>query len=481
MSEVKVNKISPRTACGTVTLGDSGDTITIPAGVTMTNNGTAAGFGATGAASWDTTVKTTGFTAVSGVGYFVNTTAGAITVTLPASPSAGAVVAVSDYAGTSDTNAITIGRNGSNINGAAADLVIEQENSAVTLVYVDGTQGWKATDTSSLSDVELQPTYITATGGTITCSGDFRIHTFTGPGTFCVSTLGNPVGGPSAVDYLVVAGGGGAAIRSAGGGGAGGFRESSGAASGCYTASPLGACVSALPVTVTGYPITVGSGGTGVLVPAGTPANSTPGANSIFSTITSQGGGGSVGHGTPAPTTPTDLSSGAGGSGSGGSAGSGNPGTLLARAGNTPPASPSQGNPGGAAIQDSPWFMGGGGGGATAAGGAGSPTPSISTASAKGGDGATTSISASPTTYGGGGGGGTYTNAPTTVYGPTGGGGSGGGGAGGQFGGPPYPGTGAAGTANTGGGGGGAAYTGSDYNGGNGGSGIVIIRYKFQN
>ena len=41
MSEVKVNKISPRTNCGTVQLGDSGDTITIPAGATITNNGTA--------------------------------------------------------------------------------------------------------------------------------------------------------------------------------------------------------------------------------------------------------------------------------------------------------------------------------------------------------------------------------------------------------------------------------------------------------
>jgi len=40
MSEIKVNKISPRTACGTTTLGDSGDTFTIPAGVTITNNGT---------------------------------------------------------------------------------------------------------------------------------------------------------------------------------------------------------------------------------------------------------------------------------------------------------------------------------------------------------------------------------------------------------------------------------------------------------
>ena len=57
MSEVKVNKISPRTACGTTTLGDSGDTFNIPAGVTISNNGTATGFGGTGVVSWDTTPK----------------------------------------------------------------------------------------------------------------------------------------------------------------------------------------------------------------------------------------------------------------------------------------------------------------------------------------------------------------------------------------------------------------------------------------
>ena len=90
-------------------LGDSGDTITIPAGATITNNGTAAGFGATGAASWDTTVKTTGFTAVSGVGYFVNTTAGAYQLITSRSP-AGDVVAVTDYAETFDTNAVTLGQ-----------------------------------------------------------------------------------------------------------------------------------------------------------------------------------------------------------------------------------------------------------------------------------------------------------------------------------------------------------------------------------
>ena len=72
MSEVKVNKISPRTNCGTVQLGDSGDTITIPAGATITNNGTQTGFGRTGAVDWQTTPKTATFTAVSGEGYFIN-------------------------------------------------------------------------------------------------------------------------------------------------------------------------------------------------------------------------------------------------------------------------------------------------------------------------------------------------------------------------------------------------------------------------
>ncbi len=106
MSEIKVNKISPRAACGTVQLGDSGDTFTIPAGASITNSGTASGFGATGSASWNTTVKTSTFTAVAGEGYFVNTTGGAVTVNLPAG-TAGAVVAIKDYAGTFDTNAVT--------------------------------------------------------------------------------------------------------------------------------------------------------------------------------------------------------------------------------------------------------------------------------------------------------------------------------------------------------------------------------------
>ena len=79
MSEIKVNKISPRTACGTTTLGDSGDTFTIPAGVTITNNGTQTGFGRTGTVNWETTKKTADFTAANGEGYFVNSSGSTIT------------------------------------------------------------------------------------------------------------------------------------------------------------------------------------------------------------------------------------------------------------------------------------------------------------------------------------------------------------------------------------------------------------------
>jgi hypothetical protein len=444
MSEIKVNKLSPRTNCGTVQLGDSGDTITIPAGVTITNSGTAAGFGATGAVSWDTTAKTTGFTAVDGVGYFVNTTAGAITVTLPLSPAAGAVIGVSDYAGTADTNNITIGRNGSNINGAAADLTVANENSAVTLVYVDGTQGWKATDTSSLTDLELQPTYVTATGGTITCCGDYKIHTFTSPGTFCVSVTGNPIGGPSAVDYLVVAGGGGGGgSQSSGnagggsGGGAGGYRTS--------FPSPAGT----ISVTTTAYPITVGAGGT-----AGTGCSTEIGNNggngnqSIFSTIISAGGGGGRGG-------PCNSQNGQPG-GSGGGASGGNPGCRTGGSGNTPPVSPSQGNNGGntGPLSSPEGYYSAGGGGAGGVGGNAQQAAPLSPAPRAGGSGASNSISSSSITYAAGGLGGSYLGRACGVSGTT----------------------------NTGNAGTGASGPGSpDSVGGAGGSGIVVIRYKFQN
>ena len=81
MSEIKVNKISPRTACGTTTLGDSGDSFVIPSGVTITNNGTQTGFGRTGTVDWQTSsIKTATFTATSGEGYFCNTAGGGFEV-----------------------------------------------------------------------------------------------------------------------------------------------------------------------------------------------------------------------------------------------------------------------------------------------------------------------------------------------------------------------------------------------------------------
>ena len=89
MSKIEVNAIEPQ--CGTtLTLGESGDTVTLGAGASQS------GFGRTGTVDWDTTAKTSAFTAVSGNGYFVNTTSGAITVTLPASPSAGDIVSIKD-------------------------------------------------------------------------------------------------------------------------------------------------------------------------------------------------------------------------------------------------------------------------------------------------------------------------------------------------------------------------------------------------
>ena len=486
MSEVKVNKISPRAACGTVTLGDSGDTFTIPSGATINNQGTATNFGATGSASWTTTVKTSGFTAVAGEGYFVDTTSGAISVNLPAG-TAGAVVAIKDYANTFDTNAVTLVQNGSDkIGGSTVNATLGDEGIAVTLVFVDSTQGWLVTDSGLQSEAPTAQ-YIAATGGTVsTVCTNFKVHTFTGPGTFCVSNAGN-ASGSNTVDYLVIAGGGGAAMRAGGGGGAGGYRFSNGTASGSYCAgpSPLGA--SALPVSATSFPITVGGGGAGVPAPAGTSQNATNGVNSVFSTVTSQGGGGAVGHSASVPSCVASTSYGAGGSGAGGAAGN-QANSLLARNGNTPPTTPSQGNPGGVAYNTPPAgiYTSGGGGGAGAAGVAGKCAAPLEGGISAGGAGLASTITGSPVTRGGGGGGGTYTNTGSTYAVSSGGGGAGGGGSAGQYSNPPLnPGAGNNGTDNTGGGGGGSiegppGAPVTDWNGGSGGSGIVIIRYKFQ-
>ena len=474
MSKIEVNKVGPQ--CGTtVTVGcGAGQTVNVDAAtvtlgrcggsVALASGATQSGFGRSGSVNWQTTPKTTTFTAVNGEGYFINS-GSAITMNLPAG-SAGAIVAVSDYARNFQTYNLTISPNGSEkIGGLAVNAALDINGQAATFVYVDSTKGWVNVQNAESTIVGAQ--FVAATGGntTATVCTNFKVHTFTGPGTFCVSAGSGPL---AIVDYMVVAGGGsggrgGSGGDGGGGGGAGGFRESKSApVSGCWTATPL-ATPASVPLSTGAYPITVGAGGSSA------PSYGNPGSNSIAAlptSITSAGGGGggsvSSGPGFNPPSYP-----GAGGSGGGGRGGGGIP--ALGAAGNTPPVSPPQGNSGGVGGSNtgpnpqSPDNGAGGGGGAGAVGG---NTTAPSTGGA-GGTGVTNTINGSPVIRS-----------------------AGGGGSGQHQGGPVVPGSGAgnggwdstpgsAGAANQGGGGGGNICT-PGAAASAGGSGIVIIRYKFQ-
>ena len=453
-STIKVNTI--QNACGadiikessnTITIGASGDTVALASGASQS------GFGRTGTVDWQTTVKTSGFTASNGEGYFVDTSSGAVSVNLPAG-TAGAIVAFKDYLNSFDTHSLTLVQNGSDkIGGSTNNAVISEEGIAITLVFIDSTRGWLITNSGLQSEASL-PSFIAATGGTVsTVCTNFKVHTFTGPGTFCVSNAGNAAGSNS-VEYIVVAGGGAGGVNRRGGGGAGGFRFASPTlAPATYPAKPLAGPAN-IPVTATSFPITVGGGATGSCSP--TPND---GSVSTFSTITSTGGGGAY----------TKTPSSAGNGGPGGSGGGGYEPSGSGGSGNTPPVSPAQGTDGGTGGSGGS-NSGGGGGGALVAG----TNQDSSNPAAPGGNGAGV-----PSAFGtsgqncgsfyyfsGGGGGGTSCAGSAST------GGLGGGGAGNASGG-----TGTAGTTNTGGGGGGAGQGGG---GSNGGSGIVIIRYKFQ-
>ena len=469
MSEIKVNKVTPRVACGTTQLGDSGDTITIPSGATIQNLGTATGFGGTGVVSWETgSIKTTGFTAVTGTGYFCDTTGGGFTVTLPLSPSAGDVIGVADYAKTWDTDNCTLGRNGSNIGGGADDSIIATAGLAVTLVYVDATKGWLVTDSGNQSDAP-GPLFVAATGGCITTCGNFKMHTFLTPATFTVTCAGNAAG-TNKVDYLAVAGGGGGANQHGGGGGGGGFRSS--------FPSP-GCNVGTHPVTAIGYPIQAGGGGARSPTAPSSGVTATPGVDSSFDTFTSAGGGG--GGANP------NVAGATGGSGGGGGD------TAVGGAGNTPaqssPASPVQGYAGGNGTSHATGG-GGGGGGAAAVGANGSPPAGTA---GDGGAGSQNNIDTNNYYWAGGGGGGAHSSGKTAGAGGIGGGGGGGaagnptGGAGGgsainsgDAGGGSAVTCGIGGSGGDNSGGGGGASGGSAGDAGNGGSGVVIIRYKYQ-
>lgn len=406
--------------CGsTITLGSCGASVALAAGATQT------GFGRTGTVDWCTTTKTAPFTAVNGKGYFVNTTSGAVTVTLPATPTTGDIISVADVNGTFSTNNLTLCRNGSKFNGKCSNGILSTSRQSDTIIYSGASQGW-----ITISD-----------------------------------TLATSIGQPYNVQYLVVAGGGGGGATCGGngggsGGGAGGYRT-------------VGS--KSFEVTYeTSFPITVGAGGTGGTTPptfSPTNAQGTNGNPSVFSTITSTAGG----YGSYAKCTEGGNGS-PGGSGGGASGG----GCSTGGTGNTPPVSPPQGNDGG---DGGGGARGSGGGGAAAAGEDGN----VPTNTGVGGAGSNTTILGSipqapsygeagpnPGRYfGGGGGGGIYDTSPQMPVSNN--GGLGGGGDGGT------PGAGTAGTANTGGGGGGAGRSGSApvgaRSGANGGSGIVIIRH----
>ncbi len=282
-----------------------------------------------------------------------------------------------------------------------------------------------------ISNTQNKTAIALPSGGSITTSGNFRIHTFTSSGTFnnTVSNL--------SVQYLVIAGGGGGGADYGGGGGAGGYRTSVTS----QTSGRNSSTESALTLSTGNKTVTVGGGGAGGIY--SNTINGTSGQNSVFDSITSTGGGGGSGEGT--------NNGGNGGSGGGanynGSGGSGTSG---------------QGFDGGNGIS-APHYTQGGGGGAGSAG-----ANATSSSNGNGGNGLANNITGSSVTRAGGGGGG-YTSDQGHAAGSGGSGGGGNGGAGNSS-------NGQAGTTNTGSGGGGAGGSGTT-TGGQGGSGIVIVRY----
>ena len=256
-STIKVNTITTESG-STLTVGGCGKTVALASGASQT------GFGRTGTVNWNTTKITADpGPAVSGVGYFTDTGASAFNVTLPSSPSANDIVAVADYAENWHNNNLTILRNGSNIEGDASDFVCNTKGASITFVYVDATKGWIAVNSGN-SNQAFGDVFIAATGGTVTCCGNCKIHTFTGPGTFAVSRASTCTDA-NIFSHVVIAGGGGGGNKRAGGGGAGGYREVKSPAT-PFTASPLDGYPSSpnrVTASVTSYPITVGAGGTG--------------------------------------------------------------------------------------------------------------------------------------------------------------------------------------------------------------------------
>jgi hypothetical protein len=278
MSEVKVNKISPRSGTD-VALGDSGDTFTIPAGATLANNGTATGFFE--GIAWQSVVTAATLTTVAGKGYPINTTSNACTVTLPAAASVGDQVQIVDYAGTFATNNITL-TSSLNINGAANNKLLTTNREGVIITYVDVTQGWVATSGVNSGDQALDPNSY-------------------------------------AVDFLVIAGGGAGGHDQGGGAGAGGYRNS------FNSETSGGGGSSEASLTFNGgtvYTVTVGAGGAGVSSGASNSGVDSSISGTGITTITSIAGG----RGGQYNVSPSNAASGGSGGGGAGS----NPDSSLA-------------------------------------------------------------------------------------------------------------------------------------------------------
>ena len=251
----------------TITIGASGDTITIPSGATLANNGTATGFASI---AWQSTIVTgTTLSAVAGNGYWIDTTSNACTITLPASASVGDQLIFTDYARTWGTNKIIIDSNGLNYQGDPDTSTVEYNTNgqSVNIVYSGATKGWIPVSDDDVTDAPIVPPYD--------------------------------------IDFLVIAGGGSGGSGRGGGGGAGGYRTST------QTGIAVGTVIT----------VTVGDGGALVNTAIGNNGSNSSISGSGLTTITSNGGGGG---GSNSPVS-AGLSGGSGGGGaSPNSGGSGN-------------------------------------------------------------------------------------------------------------------------------------------------------------
>jgi hypothetical protein len=165
MPLLKVNQIASYSG-NTLTVGTTGDTVTLAAGASSS------GFGATynSGLNWTSTLVTSALTVAAGTGYFVNTSTAAITVTLPASPTFGSIVGINDYSGYASTNNITVNPNGNKLEGGTANKIITTNKESVILNYVDSTQGWLPTSgvnngTDALTPAPYSVDFLVVAGG----------------------------------------------------------------------------------------------------------------------------------------------------------------------------------------------------------------------------------------------------------------------------------------------------------------------------